>query len=67
MAVARRHRLDIVLVWKLDRLGRSLRHLVNTLAEFEALGIALVVSIEPVQLELEQSGPLAVASAFREI
>ncbi len=27
------------LVWKLDRFGRSLKHLVNTLAEFEALGI----------------------------
>ena len=24
---------DAVLVWKLDRLGRSLKHLVNTLAE----------------------------------
>jgi DNA invertase Pin-like site-specific DNA recombinase len=33
---------DIVLVWKLDRLGRSLRHLVNTLAELEATGVAFV-------------------------
>lgn len=31
-----------VVVWKLDRFGRSLRHLVNSLAEFEALGIAFV-------------------------
>jgi DNA invertase Pin-like site-specific DNA recombinase len=29
----------VVLVWKLDRFGRSLKHLVNALAEFEALGI----------------------------
>ena len=42
MIDARRRRFDLVLVWKLDRLGRSLRHLVNTLAEFEALGIGLV-------------------------
>ena len=42
MADARRREFDLVLVWKLDRLGRSLRHLVNTLAEFEALGIGLV-------------------------
>ena len=42
MTDARRRRFDLVLVWKLDRLGRSLRHLVNTLAEFEALGIGLV-------------------------
>ena len=31
---------DTVVVWKLDRLGRSLRHLINTLAEFDAVGIA---------------------------
>ncbi len=42
MTDARRRKFDLVLVWKLDRLGRSLRHLVNTLAEFEALGIGLV-------------------------
>ena len=42
MADAHRRRFDAVLVWKLDRFGRSLRHLVNALAEFEALGIAFV-------------------------
>jgi DNA invertase Pin-like site-specific DNA recombinase len=39
MVDARQRRLDVVLVWKLDRFGRSLKHLVNALAEFEALGI----------------------------
>jgi len=29
-------------VWKLDRFGRSLRHLVNALADFESLNIAFV-------------------------
>jgi DNA invertase Pin-like site-specific DNA recombinase len=42
MADAKRRRFDAVLVWKLDRFGRSLRHLVNALAEFESLGIAFV-------------------------
>jgi DNA invertase Pin-like site-specific DNA recombinase len=42
MADAKRRRFDVVLVWKLDRFGRSLRHLVNALAEFESLGIAFV-------------------------
>src|ERR1700722_4109284 len=42
MADARRRKFDIVLVWKLDRFGRSLRHLVNALAEFESLNIAFV-------------------------
>jgi len=39
MADARQRKLEVVLVWKLDRFGRSLKHLVNALAEFEALGI----------------------------
>ena len=39
---AKQRRIDAVLVWKLDRFGRSLCHLVNALAELEALGVAFV-------------------------
>src|SRR5438874_4780666 len=35
-------RFDAVLVWKLDRFGRSLRHLVNALAELESRGVAFI-------------------------
>jgi DNA invertase Pin-like site-specific DNA recombinase len=42
MTDAKRRRFDVCLVWKLDRFGRSTRHLVNALAEFNALGIAFV-------------------------
>ena len=42
MADARRRRFDVVLVSKVDRFGRSLRHLVNALAELEAVGVAFV-------------------------
>lgn len=42
MSDAARRKFDSVLVWKLDRFGRSLRHLVNALAEFEALGVAFI-------------------------
>ena len=42
MADAQRRKIDTVLVWKLDRFGRSLRHLVNAIAELEALGVAFV-------------------------
>ena len=42
MADAHKRRFDVILVWKLDRFGRSLRHLVNALAEFESLSIAFV-------------------------
>jgi DNA invertase Pin-like site-specific DNA recombinase len=40
MSAAQRRKFDAVLVWKLDRFGRSLKHLVNTLAELESLGVA---------------------------
>jgi DNA invertase Pin-like site-specific DNA recombinase len=39
---ARRCRFDAVLVWKIDRFGRSLKHLVNSLADLSAWGIAFV-------------------------
>jgi DNA invertase Pin-like site-specific DNA recombinase len=42
MADAHQRRFDAVLVWKLDRFGRSLKHLVNALSDFEALGVSLV-------------------------
>lgn len=42
MADACRRRFDAVLVWKIDRFGRSLKHLVNALAELAALGVAFV-------------------------
>jgi DNA invertase Pin-like site-specific DNA recombinase len=42
MAAAQGRKFDVLLVWKLDRFARSLKHLVNALAEFDALGIAFV-------------------------
>ena len=42
MQDAMKRRFDAVLVWKLDRLGRSLSHLLKTLEEFESLGIDFV-------------------------
>jgi DNA invertase Pin-like site-specific DNA recombinase len=42
MADASQRKFDAVLVWKLDRFGRSLRHLVNALAELEALGLSFI-------------------------
>ena len=42
MAAAQGRKFDVLLVWKLDRFARSLKHLVNALAEFEAMGIAFV-------------------------
>ena len=39
---ARKRRIDGILVWKLDRFGRSLKSLVTTLEELRALGIQFV-------------------------
>src|ERR1700692_3095725 len=42
MAAARRREIDVVLVWRLDRWGRSLADLVVTLKEMSELGGALL-------------------------
>jgi DNA invertase Pin-like site-specific DNA recombinase len=39
---ARRRRFDVLVVWRLDRLGRNLRHLITLLEELQVLGIAFV-------------------------
>jgi DNA invertase Pin-like site-specific DNA recombinase len=42
VADARRRRFDVVVCWRLDRLGRNLRHLVVLIEDLNALGIAFV-------------------------
>jgi len=42
LGAARRRQVDTVVVVKLDRLGRSLAHLLGVLGELEALGVAFV-------------------------
>ena len=42
LADARRRRFDVVVCWRLDRLGRNLRHLITLLDELQALGVAFV-------------------------
>ncbi len=42
LADARRRRFDAILCWKLDRLGRSLKHLVTTIEDLEAYGVAFI-------------------------
>src|SRR3989442_9188338 len=42
MADAHMRHFDVVLCWKVDRFGRSLKHLVNALADLDSYGIAFV-------------------------
>src|SRR6185295_11315940 len=39
---ARRRRFDVLICWRLDRLGRNLKHLVTMFEELRSLGIAFV-------------------------
>jgi len=39
---AKRRRFDTLVVWRLDRLGRNLRHLILLLDEMSAIGVAFV-------------------------
>jgi DNA invertase Pin-like site-specific DNA recombinase len=42
VAAARRRQFDVIVIWDLSRLGRSLSHLLRLIEEWQALGISLV-------------------------
>src|SRR5262249_48034435 len=42
LRAARRRQFDVLVCWRLDRLGRNLRHLITLLDELQALDIAFV-------------------------
>ena len=39
---AKRRLFDVLMCWRLDRLGRNLKHLITLLEELQALGVAFV-------------------------
>ena len=65
---ARRREIDLVLVWRLDRWGRSLVDLVNTLQELNALAVGFVSLCETLDLTTPSgralAGMLAVFAEF---
>jgi putative DNA-invertase from lambdoid prophage Rac len=72
VAVARRREIDGVLVWRLDRWGRSVTDLLATLQELEHLGVGFVSLTEALDLTTPagraMAGLLAVFAEFeREI
>jgi DNA invertase Pin-like site-specific DNA recombinase len=72
MAAARRREIDVVMVWRLDRWGRSLADLVVSLQELAELGVGFVSLTEALDLTTPagraMAGLLSVFSAFeREI
>ena len=72
MKLARRRELDVILVWRLDRWGRSLPDLVVTLQELNELGVGFISINEALDLTTPSgramAGLLAVFAEFeREI
>lgn len=54
MEDARHHKFDVLIVWSIDRLARSTKHLLQTLDELNGLGIQFVSQREAIDTE----GPL---------
>ena len=72
LEAARRRQIDVVLVWRLDRWGRSVTDLLATLQELENLGVGFVSLTEALDLTTAagraMAAMLAVFAAFeREI
>ena len=55
MTQVRKGRVDVLAVYKLDRLGRSLQHLAQLIGEFEAHGTALVATSQGI--DTSESNP----------
>jgi putative DNA-invertase from lambdoid prophage Rac len=55
MTDARQRRFDVVLVWKLDRFGRSLVHCVSGIQELASLGIRFIATSQG--LDTDESNP----------
>lgn len=55
IADARRRRFDIVVVWKLDRFGRSLVHCVSGIQELASLGVRFIATSQG--LDTDESNP----------
>ena len=72
LEAARRRQIDVVLVWRLDRWGRSVTDLLATLQELEHLGVGFVSLTEALDLTTPagraMAGLLAIFAEFeREI
>ena len=56
MAEVRKSRIDVLAVYKLDRLGRSLQHLAQLIGELETHGTALIASSQGI--DTSESNPV---------
>ena len=68
LKLARQRKIDCILVWRLDRFGRSLADLITTLDELNSLGVSFVSLNESLDLTTPSgkalAGMLAVFAEF---
>ena len=57
MKAARVRKFDAVVVWKLDRWGRSIAHLIASLRELASLGVRFVAATQ--NIDTDESNPMA--------
>ena len=68
MEACRNGQIEVVVVTKLDRFGRSNRHLANTLGELDDLGVAFISLAEQFDTSTPMGrGMLAISGVFAEI
>jgi DNA invertase Pin-like site-specific DNA recombinase len=48
MEAAKLRKFDVVLVWKIDRFGRSVRHLVNSVEQLRNWGVRFISMTQPI-------------------
>ncbi len=70
MADARKRRFDVVLVWKLDRWGRSVADSIRSIQELNGLGVRFIAVTQ--NIDTDDSNPMAkfmltIMSAFAEL
>ena len=54
MSAARQGRFDLVACWKIDRIARSISHLLEVLSELKSLGIGFISLTEAINTETAQ-------------
>lgn len=57
MTLAKKRQIDAIACWKLDRWGRSVQHLVNSIRELSDLGVRFVAVTQGI--DIDKSNPMA--------
>jgi len=55
MQLARERKIDAVIVWKIDRWGRSIQHFVSSVQELNSLGVRFIATTQGI--DTDQSNP----------